>query len=108
MEIMAAQAPTTDKIVPWLALAFGLGTLTAFAMIMLAFRLYVSITHPYWIGLTLLGLVCLSTLLYRNRGKVRPSMTVNVLVFSGQVAFFTVGALATFYVLMSFYPPNFQ
>lgn len=108
MEIMAAQAPTTDKIVPWLALAFGLGALTTFAMVMLAFRLYVSIKHPYGIGLMLLGLVCLSTLLYRNRGKVRPSMMVNILIFTGQVAFFIVGALATFSFLMSIYPPNFQ
>ncbi len=105
---MAAQVPTTDKIVPWLATAFIFGALTSITMVVLAFRYYVSITHPYWIGLMLLGLVCLSTLLYRNRGKVRPSMTVNVLIFTGQVAFFIVGAMATFYVLMSNYPPNFQ
>ena len=106
--MMAAQAPTTDKIVPWLATALVLGALTSFAMVVLAFRFYVSIRHPYWIGLMLLGLVCLSTLLYRNRRKVRPSMTVNVLIFTGQIAFFIVGAMATFYFLMSIYPPNVQ
>ncbi len=97
----------TGRILPWLVSAFCIGAFIAFAIVMLAFRLYVDIAHPYLFVTAGIGMFALFTWLFRNRGPVKPSLMSQALTIIGQTLFFLAGAAGTFSFLMSVYPPNF-
>lgn len=94
--------------VRWYIISFLSGSVTSASIIMLVFRFYVDVRHPYWIFFSVLFIVQVIILLLRGSAISKKPLTKSLFIALAQATMFVLGGVGAFYFLMAIYPPNFS